>query len=90
MENIGVVEGRRQEGLRCRNVHRKGTMVWRKSRSAVEGGVLSRWAGSEQHGLSTPLGDEHVFERWWNNSRGCQLSRGVRGVRVRYEAGVVL
>lgn len=72
MEKIGVVEGRRQEGVPPPKRPADGTPVWMAidlSRSKAV--YCLRWAGSEQRRLSTPWGVEHY--------RGCQL-------HVAYEA----
>jgi transposase len=79
MKKIGVVEGRRQEGLPSPQRPPEGTPVWMAidiSRSKAV--YCLRWAGSEQRRLSTPFGIEHVravVEQY----RGCQL-------HVAYEA----
>ncbi len=79
MEKIGVVEGRRQEGLPMPKRPPEGTAVWMAidiSRSKAV--YCLRWDGSEQRRLSTPLGIEHV-RAVVEHYRGCQL-------HVAYEA----
>ncbi len=79
MDKIGVVEGRRQEGLPVPKRPPDGTPVWMAidiSRSKAV--YCLRWDGREQRRLSTPLGIEHV-RAVVEHYRGCQL-------HVAYEA----
>ena len=79
MEKIGVVAGKRQEGIPPPKRPSDGTPVWIAidiSRSKAV--YCLRWDGSEQRRLSTPLGITHVAAVV-EHYRGCAL-------HVAYEA----
>ena len=79
MNNIGGVEGGRQEGWPRPQRPADGTPVWMAMDISRSKAVYClRWNGSEQRRLSTPLGIEHV-RAVVEHYRGCRL-------HVAYEA----